>query len=141
MFYQFLPFSQDMEFRFTLECDQRLHGTLSLNYPWLNLLKKGDHVGLSKFDFQFPAGGLLKKFSNKLGKLKNYCLRAFEDQRVVSVLKKYDFSEKSMVGLSWLSMNQEHGFRRSVQIEKFCEYLDPKKHVILNLQYLLPDDE
>jgi hypothetical protein len=136
MFFQFLPFLKDLKFEFTLECDHRLHQVLSINFPWVNLIKRGENTDPSEFDFQLPAGDLLRVFQDKVNQVKFSTLAPPPSPEVTAVLDKHTKSGKSFVGISWLSMNQEHGLKRSMPIEQLCEGLDPYAHILVNLQYL-----
>ena len=141
MFYQFLPFLKGMDFKFTLECDHRLHSILSANFPWINLITRTEKIDLLKFDCQLPCGDLLKYFYPKIDQLKLSSIEAPLNHEVNTTIRKYDNLEKSFIGISWLTISPDQGVSRSVAIETLCKHLDPKKHIIVNLQYLAPPGE
>jgi tetratricopeptide (TPR) repeat protein len=141
MFYQFLPFLKGMDFKFTLECDHRLHSALSVNFPWINLVRRDEKLDLSKFDFQFPSGDLLKHFYHNIDQLKHSAIEVPLNHEVNTTLRNYDNLEKSFIGISWLSISADHGVTRSLEIENLCNHLDPTNHIIVNLQYLAPPEE
>lgn len=141
MFLQFLPFLKNIAHNFTLECDNRLHPIFSQNYPWLNLIPRGIDIELSKFDYHFSIGNLLKFYHKRRSELCSPVLRAGDSKKVNALAERYTSKGLSLTGLSWLSMNADYGLRRSRPVETFCEQLDPSKTAIVNLQYLAPESE
>ena len=61
------------------------------------------------------------------------------NQKVKSLVENY--KGLSLIGLSWLSMNEEYGQRRSWPVEALLEGLDPHNIVVVALQYLAPKSE
>ena len=141
MFAQLIENLADYPHKFFLECDVRLHKILSKNYPWLRLIARNSLTDLDGFDYQFPAGDLLKFFSGKLGNIPISALTPVEIAAVNLSTQKFIDRGFSLVGISWLSMNEEYGVRRSRPVEFFCDELNPKDTAIINLQYLSPESE
>jgi len=141
MFAQLIGNLADYPHKFFLECDARLHKILSKNYPWLGLIARNSEINLKGFDYQFPIGDLLKFFSGKLGNIPIATLKPIDIEAVNLSTQSFIDRGFSLIGISWLSMNEEYGVRRSRPVELFCDGLNPKNHAIINLQYLTPETE
>ena len=61
------------------------------------------------------------------------------NQKVKSLVEIY--KGLSLIGLSWLSMSEEYGQRRSWPVGALLEGLDPHNIVVVALQYLAPQSE
>ena len=141
MFAQLIGNLADYSHKFFLECDVRLHKILSKNYPWLGLIARNSEFDLKGFDYHLPIGDLLKFFSGKLGNIPKSTLKPLEIEAVNISTQNLNDRGFSLVGISWLSMNEEYGVRRSRPVELFCNELNPKDTAIINLQYLTPESE
>lgn len=139
MFLRFLPFLETHSHCFTLQCDQRLIPILELNYPWLNFTPRGSALNLTQFDYHLPIGDLLGLFHKKFREVSHQFLAVRSNQKVKSLVENY--KGLSLIGLSWLSMNEEYGQRRSWPVEALLEGLDPHNIAVVALQYLAPKSE
>ena len=141
MFLQLLPFLENFEHNFILECDHRLHGVILENYPWLGVVARGSEVKRSEFDYQFPIGDLLKFFHKNINEIPRSVLSVSASKKVDHAVAMYNMSGLSLTGISWLSMNEDYGLRRSRSVEVICKHLDPAETAIVNLQYLAPESD
>lgn len=139
MFLRFLPVLETHSHCFTLQCDQRLIPILEFNYPWLNFTPRGSALNLTLFNYQLPIGDLLGLFHKKLSEVSHQFLAVRSNQKVKSLVENY--KGLSLIGLSWLSMSEEYGQRRSWPVEALLEGLDPHNIVVVALQYLAPKSE
>lgn len=139
MFLRLAPLLKSFSHSFTIECDRRLLKILQFNYPWLDFVPRDLPLLGNSFDYQLPMGDLLKLFYKQIGKVSKKFLKVPENENIESLIRlKKDFS---LIGLSWLSMNEEYGSRRSRPVSSFLSDLNPKKDLIINLQYLVPSSE
>ena len=141
MFAQLIGNLSDFPHKFFLECDVRLHKIFSKNYPWLELIARNSLIEVERFDYQFPIGDLLKFFSGKLRNISASTLTPVDIEAVNLSTQNLIDKGFSLVGISWLSMNEEYGLRRSRAVELFCDELNPQNTAIINLQYLTPETE
>ncbi len=141
MFLQLLHLAEELDFAFTVECDPRLISLFRANFPDIAFVARNGPIDAGAFDYQVAMGDLLGFFHRPLreGRLWRPSLvpvpRADVAARVAQVKRG-----RKLVGLSWFSVNEEYGLRRTVPVETLCRALDPKRHAIAILQYL-PQDE
>jgi len=142
MFLRLAPVLSKLESRFFIECDKRFISTLQLNFPDMFFLPKGSEISNSEFDYQCPMGDLLVHFYPELKQewIQNQFLKPAIRNDLESVISGVS-NKKKKIGISWLSMNEEYGTRRSIHITQLLQHLDPAKCVLVNLQYLVPEED
>lgn len=139
MFLRFVPLLKSFSHSFIIECDRRLIKILQFNYPWLKFLPRDSSLSVSSFDYQLPMGDLFKLFYKQVQQVSTKYLEVPKNEKIESLIRpKNNFS---LIGLSWLSMNEEYGSRRSRPVANFLNKLNPQKDLIINLQYLVPHSE
>ncbi|MEB5966754.1 MULTISPECIES: hypothetical protein [Comamonas] len=141
MFSRFFVFLRDLPGEFTVECDRRLLGLYAENFPWLRFLPRGQPRQLSCFDAHLPLGGLFTLWSDRINTppLMEPVLHP-----VPAVRPEWGWLRqpgKQYVGISWLSMNEDFGARRSVAMQELLSAFDPARHALVNLQYLPPPQD
>ncbi|MEX8192085.1 hypothetical protein [Comamonas guangdongensis] len=137
MFSRFFVFLRDLPCEFTVECDRRLLGLYTENFPWLRFvprLLQGQPRQLAGFDAQLPVGGLFTLWPDRVNtpSLMSPLLRPVARPE----LNWPRESGKQYIGISWLSMNEDFGALRSVSILALLSAFDPARHALVNLQYL-----
>lgn len=141
MFSRFFVFMRDLPDEFTVECDRRLLGLYEENFPWLRFLPRGQPRQLAGFDAHLPLGGLFTLWSGRINtpSLMEPVLRPVPAARPELSWQRQ--SAKQYVGISWLSMNEDFGARRSVAMQNLLSAFDPVRHALVNLQYLAPSSD
>ncbi|NNJ92434.1 MAG: tetratricopeptide repeat protein [Gammaproteobacteria bacterium] len=142
MFLRLAPVLSKLEGNFFIECDKRFVSTLELNFPEFIFLPKGSDISNSDFDYQSPMGDLLVHFYPELieERIQQHFIKPVIMNDLESVFSGVPDKRKK-VGISWLSMNEEYGTRRSVHIAQLLQHLDPAECVLVNLQYLVPEED
>lgn len=136
MFSRLLEPLQSLPCTWTLQCDERLLRLYQHNYPWLRLVPRTETLSLNQFNAHLPIGDLFIVWPERLQTL----------PLTTPVLRPIPRPEldwsfppgKQSIGISWLSINEEFGARRSVPIQDLLTAFHPNQHVIVNLQYLAP---
>ena len=105
----------------------------------MNFTPRGSALNLTLFNYQLPIGDLLGLFHKKLSEVSHQFLAVRSNQKVKSLVEIY--KGLSLIGLSWLSMSEEYGQRRSWPVGALLEGLDPHNIVVVALQYLAPQSE
>lgn len=138
MFLRLAPMLKNLKSTFFIECDKRFISTLEFNFPELTFLPKNTDIALSDFDYQCPVGDLMVHFYSDLTHepVYNHFLKPLPHD----YLKDY-LPHKQKIGVSWLSMNEEYGANRSIHINQILQHLNPADCVLVNLQYLLLEDD
>lgn len=142
MFLQLLHLAVKLDFAFTVECDRRLIALLRANFPTVSFVDRTAPVDAGAFDYQMPIGDLLAIFHQPLiaGDVTRPSLVPVPHQGVAARAAQVK-TDRKLIGLSWLSTNEDYGARRSVMVETLCRKLDPARHAIAVLQYLAPEQE
>jgi hypothetical protein len=111
---------------------------LKCNFPELTFLPKNSDISDSGYDFQCPVGDLLVHFYTQL--THESVSHRFLKPIAHDYLKDYS-QNKTKIGVSWLSMSEEWGASRSVHLDQILLQLDPAECVLVNLQYLLLEED
>jgi tetratricopeptide (TPR) repeat protein len=142
MFLQLLHLAVKLDFAFTVECDRRLIAILRANFPTVSFVDRTTPADPAAFDYQMPVGDLLAVFHQPLlaGAVPRPSLAPVPHPAVAARAAQVK-ADRRLIGLSWLSTNEDYGARRSVMVETLCRRLDPARHAIAVLQYLAPEPE
>ena len=139
MFSRFFVFLRELPGAFTVECDRRLLELYTENFPWLSFVPRDQERQLAGFDAQLPVGDLFTLWPDRVNtpSLMSPLLRPVARPEL-------DWPRqpgKQYIGLSWLSMNEDFGARRSVAMQELLCAFDPGRHALVNLQYLAPPQD
>jgi len=142
MFLQLLHLAVKLDFAFTVECDRRLIALLRANFPTATFIDRNMPADTGAFDYQMPIGDLLAMFHQPLlaGEVTRPSLVPVPYPAVAARAAQVK-ADRTLIGISWLSTNEDYGARRSVMVETLCRTLDPARHAIAILQYLAPEEE
>jgi len=142
MFLRLAPALSELEGRFFIECDERFVSTMEHNFPEFIFIPKGSDISNIDLDYQSPMGNLLVHFYREVmqERIQNHFIQPVIRDDLESVFTGIS-DKKKKIGISWLSMNEEYGARRSVHVAQLLQNLDPEECILVNLQYLVPEED
>jgi hypothetical protein len=143
MFLRFLPVIPELHRRLIIEVDARLQRLYEDNFPGVRFVSRGwslDHVLCQA---QAPVGDLLCLFHGRMQQpdFRSHVLGVQTDGEVSARLRHQAGPNRSIVGISWLTMSPERALARCLPIAQLLTSLDPSRHALVNLQYLAPADD
>lgn len=143
MFLRFLSVVPEWHESLVVEMDRRLRPLFERNFPNVTFVDRGSPVQAKRFVAQAAAGDLLCLFHPRMryAEFRRHTLAARGAGDVRRLPERSAIGHRKIIGLSWLTMSTEQGLSRSVAIEQLLDALDPRRHAVVNLQYLAPEQD
>lgn len=131
--------------------DKRLISLLTRSISNVQFIDKSIPIDHSLYDFHLPMGSVcyaLQIDESKLSLINSPYLNADRDlvENVRSQLlnskgyrRNQGKSKPILCGVSWHSNNPKNGANRSIELQRFIEYLSNEQVIFVNLQYAIND--
>ena len=136
----FLRFLKDLEpyvNNLFIKIDSRLHQIIKRLHPKTKFLVKRNDNKNNIIDYQIPIGNLGELFVKDISYLvKNSKSYLTSDYSITNKLKNiFQTRKKFICGLSWISKNEDIGYKKSISLEILKPILSINNIEFLDLQY------
>ena len=137
LFLSLLPEVQQMCSSLSVYIDPRLHSLCRRAMPEINFVKDIDELQNVDCDYNLPLGsvpGLIRNDISDFDRTVNGYLKA-DPQRVDAIRKELKLKGKTVIGISWRSLNTLNQEKKSVRLRDMERMFAGLDVVLVNLQY------
>ena len=137
LFLSLLPEVQQMCSSLSVYIDPRLHSLCRRAMPDINFVKDIDELQNVDCDYNLPLGsvpGLIRNDISDFNRTVNGYLKA-DQQRVDAIRKELKLKGKTVIGISWRSLNTLNQQKKSVRLRDMERMFAGLDVVLVNLQY------
>jgi tetratricopeptide (TPR) repeat protein len=114
---------------------KKLLSLLKRSYPDRNFYALEDLEKLDFFDLHAPLGDLLGMFRNSISDFINQKKFLIADHEKTQLLRKRLSKDRIIIGISWLSNNDEFGVEKSIALEQLKPIINLPNCDFIDLQY------
>ncbi len=137
LFLGLAPEAQKMCSSLTVLIDKRLKTLFERSMPDIRFISDFKNGTQVDYQYKISTGSLPKLFRNSekdfVNTLERY-LKA-DPKKIRHMLRKFDFSGKKVVGISWASFDCNNSSKKTIDLKKMIDVFEGLDVVILNLQY------